>query len=43
MEETFKKWIEAIVPWLLNHGIKILIIAIAARLLPQRVIHKVKG
>lgn len=33
IEETFKKWIEAIVPWLLEHGIKILIVVIAAWLL----------
>jgi small-conductance mechanosensitive channel len=33
IEETLQKWIEAIVPWLLHHGIKILIIAIAAWLL----------
>jgi moderate conductance mechanosensitive channel len=32
-EEALKKWIEAIVPWLLDHGIKILIIAIGAWLL----------
>lgn len=30
MEETFKKWIEAIVPWLLDHGLKMVIIVIAA-------------
>jgi small conductance mechanosensitive channel len=33
MEDTLKNWIEGIVPWLLNHGIKILIIAIATWLL----------
>jgi moderate conductance mechanosensitive channel len=33
MEETLKKWIEAIVPWLLDHGIKIFVIALAAWLL----------
>lgn len=33
MEDTFDKWIAAIIPWLLNHGIKILIITIAAWLL----------
>lgn len=33
MEETFKKWVEAIIPWLLDHGIKIVLIAIAAWLI----------
>jgi len=33
MEETFKILIEAVVPWLLSHGIKIVIIVIAAWLL----------
>ena len=33
MAESFTKWIEAMVPWLLDHGIKILIIAIGAWLL----------
>ena len=30
MEETIKKWSEAIIPWLLDHGVKIVIIAIGA-------------
>jgi moderate conductance mechanosensitive channel len=33
IEETFRKWIEAIVPWLLDHGVKIIIIAIGAWIL----------
>lgn len=33
MKDIFGKWIEAIVPWLLNHGLKIIIIAISAWLL----------
>lgn len=33
MQETFKKWSEAIVPWLLEHGIKIALIAVLAWLL----------
>jgi len=33
MEEISGKWIEAIVPWLLNHGLKIIIIAVGAWLL----------
>ena len=33
MQETVKKWSEAIVPWLLDHGIKIIFIAAAAWLL----------
>jgi moderate conductance mechanosensitive channel len=33
MKETIQKWSEAIIPWLLNHGIKILIIAFATWLL----------
>lgn len=33
MKETFKEWIEAIIPWLLDHGIKIVVIAIAAWLI----------
>lgn len=33
MEETFKKWSEEIIPWLLDHGIKIIVIAIAAWLI----------
>jgi small-conductance mechanosensitive channel len=33
MEETIKNWSDLIIPWLLSHGIKILIIAIAAYLL----------
>lgn len=33
MQETLTKWIEAIFPWLLDHGIKILIIAAGAWLL----------
>ncbi len=30
METTIKNWIDLIIPWLLNHGIKILVIAIGA-------------
>jgi len=33
MQETVKKWSEAIVPWLLEHGIKIVLIAVLAWLL----------
>lgn len=33
MEEPFKKFIEAVIPWLLDHGLKMGIIAIAAWLL----------
>ena len=33
MQETVKKWTEAIIPWLLDHGIKIVLIAVAAWLL----------
>lgn len=33
MKDTFNKWTEAIIPWLLNHGIKIVFIAAAAWLL----------
>jgi len=33
MEETIKNWSDFIIPWLLSHGIKILIIAIVAYLL----------
>jgi len=33
MKDTIIKWSEAIVPWLLTHGIKILIIAVAAWLI----------
>lgn len=33
MEETIKKWIELIVPWLLSHGLKIIIIMVGAYLL----------
>lgn len=33
MEEISGKWIEAIVPWLLNQGLKIIIIAVGAWLL----------
>jgi len=35
MEETFNNWIELIVPWLLSHGIRILIIGIVAFLLDR--------
>jgi len=30
MQETIQKWSESIVPWLLTHGLKIVIIAVAA-------------
>ncbi len=33
MQETIKKWSEAIFPWLLEHGIKIILIAVFAWLL----------
>jgi small conductance mechanosensitive channel len=33
MADTFKKWTEAIIPWLMDHGIKIVFIAAAAWLL----------
>lgn len=33
MEESFNKWIELIIPWLLTHGIKIIVIAVGAFLL----------
>lgn len=33
MEETLKNWAEMIVPWLLSHGVKILIIGVGAFLL----------
>lgn len=33
MKETIQDWTDVIVPWLLNHGIRILIIAVAAWLL----------
>ncbi len=33
MEETIKKWSESLIPWLLDHGIKIVVIAIAAWLI----------
>ncbi len=33
MEESLKKWIDAIIPWLLEHGIKIVVIAIGAWIL----------
>jgi len=35
MEETIKNWYDLIIPWLLSHGIKILIVAIAAFLLDK--------
>ena len=33
MQDIYEKWIEEIVPWLLDHGLKIIIIAISAWLL----------
>jgi small-conductance mechanosensitive channel len=33
MEETAEKWIDKIIPWLLDHGIKIVAVAVAAYLL----------
>ena len=33
MADTLKKWTESIIPWLLDHGIKIVLIAVAAWLL----------
>ena len=35
MKETFNNWIENVLPWLLSHGVKIVIIAVAAYLLTQ--------
>jgi moderate conductance mechanosensitive channel len=35
MEEIFKNWLELIVPWLLSHGIKIIIIGVGAFLLDR--------
>ena len=43
MEEIFIKWIGTIIPWLLGHVLKILIIAVAAWLLNKiisRIIRK---
>lgn len=40
MQETIKKWSEAIVPWLLEHGIKIVIIAVIAWLL-NRIVSRI--
>lgn len=39
MKETITKWTELLVPWLLSHGIKILIIAVGAYFL-NKIIHK---
>jgi small-conductance mechanosensitive channel len=33
MKETLFKWVDAIIPWLLDHGLKIVVIAVAAWLL----------
>ena len=33
MADTIKKWTESILPWLLDHGLKIVFIAVAAWLL----------
>jgi small-conductance mechanosensitive channel len=33
MKDTFQKFIDTIIPWLLDHGVKIVIIAVAAWLL----------
>ena len=40
MEETFTKWVEFLIPWLLSHGIKIVIIGVAAYLL-NRILSKI--
>jgi len=40
MQETFKKWIEAVIPWLLDHGIKIIIVVIASWLL-YKIVHRI--
>lgn len=40
MKENFLTWLESIVPWLLSHGIKIVIIAVVAYIL-KRIIHGV--
>jgi small conductance mechanosensitive channel len=43
MKDTIQNWTDVIVPWLLNHGIRILIIAVAAWLLNKiiaRIINK---
>lgn len=40
MKESFNKWIELIIPWLLSHGIRIIVIAVGAFLL-NRIISRV--
>jgi len=46
MEETLKNWSDQIIPWLTNHGIRIVIIAILAlvinRLLKRLIIRAVR-
>lgn len=40
MKEQFLKWTESIVPWLLSHGIKIVLIAVGALIL-NKILYKV--
>ena len=42
MEEIFRKWSELVIPWLLSHGVKIIIIGIAAYLLNKIVSRIIK-
>ncbi len=42
MEETIKKWSEAIIPWLLDHGVKIVIIIFGAWLLNKIICRIIK-
>jgi moderate conductance mechanosensitive channel len=42
MEEIFRKWSEHVIPWLLSHGVKIIIIVIAAYLLNKIVSRIIK-
>ena len=42
MEETIKNWSDLIIPWLLSHGIKIIVVGIAAFLLDKILARVVK-
>jgi len=42
MEETIKKWSEAIIPWLLDHGVKIVIIIFGAWILNKIICRIIK-
>jgi moderate conductance mechanosensitive channel len=42
MEEIFRKWSEHVIPWLLSHGVKIIIIGISAYLLNKIVSRIIK-